>query len=102
MRKKLYLIVISILLLSIFSGCVDRTDEIVIITREFIKDYVKNPETIQFNNETIFTEVNYWSVHGSGTIEYEGSIKNFSYHIFVISRNNRLECILKQLIIGGV
>jgi hypothetical protein len=103
--KKVGPIIILILLISLFSGCMeDRQDEVRVITREFIKDYIHNPETIQFNNETIHTIATgvRWDVYGSGTVIYEGSRRSFSYYISVSYQNDKFECILKQLIIGEV
>jgi len=91
--------------MSLFSGCIeDRKDEVRIVTREFIKDYIHNPETIQFNSETIDTVVFgiRWEVYGSGTVEYEGSRTGFSYWIHVENKDNQLKCVVKQLIIGEV
>jgi len=101
-------IVIGIILLLIvigFSGCIeDRTSEVVSTSREFIKDYIQNPDTIQFNSEIIDTVVfgTRWEVYGSGTVEYEGNRTGFSYWIHVENKHNQLKYIVKQLIIGDI
>ena len=102
--KGLFAIIILILLMSLFSGCINKREgEIGPLTREFIKDYIKNPETIQFNNETInMPGPTSWHVYGRGTVIYEESRKPFSYWIYVIDNDNKLTCILKELIIGDV
>ena len=100
--KKLLAIIIFIVLISLFSGCINKREgEIGPLTREFIKDYIKNPETIQYNNERIYMPgPTSWNVYGSGTVMYEGIRSPFSYWIFVVDSDGELNCILKELIIG--
>jgi hypothetical protein len=102
--KKILAVIILILLMSLFSGCIsERSHEIVPVTREFIKDYINNSDTIQFNDEHITKGgPMIWDVYGSGTVMYEGSHRSFSYWIHVFDRDNKLNCILKELIIGEV
>lgn len=101
--KKILAVIILILIMSLFSGCVSEDKEIIPTTREFVKDYIPNPETIQFNNETIIRgNFGCWDVFGSGTVEYEDSRQIFSYHIYVQEQDSKLKCVLKELKIGEV
>lgn len=98
------LICIIVLMITI-CGCVDRGPpgvNLIEESREFIKDYIKNPETIVFNNETIISHTYGYDIYGSGKVLYEGDIKNFSYYIFAQYnvRIKKVDYILKQLIIG--
>lgn len=88
-----------------FCGCIDdgppKTDHIK-RSRNFIKSYINNPETIVFNNETVLDHMYSVEIYGSGTVLYEGNIKNFSYFIQAYYNNNikDFNYVLKQLIIG--
>jgi hypothetical protein len=104
--KGLFAVIILILLISLFSGCLteqDRTLEITTFTKAFVNDYVPNSITIQFINETVFNRgFGAWDVYGVGTVEYEGNRVIFRYHIYVEEYKAVLKGVLKELKIGDV
>jgi len=99
--KKVYLIGLIVILSILLTGCIGYNEsEVKSTTREFIKDYIPNPETIQFNDEIIkFAYNGGLDVYGSGTVLYEGTRQPFSYWIFVGDGN---KCVVKQITIGEV
>ena len=104
--KGLFAVIILILLISLFSGCLteqDRTLEITTFTKAFVNDYVPNSITIQFINETVFIKgFGAWDVYGVGTVEYEGNRVIFRYHIYVEEFKGVFKGVLKELKIGDV
>jgi hypothetical protein len=96
--------ILSLLLL--LTGCISNprpSSEVGQVTRTFIKDYIHNPETIQFTNETVILRgysPDCWDVYGVGTVMYEGSRRIFTYHVYVQEQEGELKCILKELTIG--